>query len=83
MSLGHNPQIKFQPDLKTRLGLERIANAHNLGGNGASANEVMKIVAGQFSKVSPKNFFLALAALEEFKASGAAPKRSATVPPEY
>jgi hypothetical protein len=43
----------------------------------------MKIVAGQVSKVAPKNFFLAMAALEEFKTSGAGPKRSVAVQPSF
>lgn len=67
MSLGYNPQIKFQPDLKTRTGLLRIAEHHNIGANGSSENEVMKIVAGQFGKIAPENFFLALAALHDFR----------------
>jgi hypothetical protein len=85
MSLGYNPQIKFQPDLSTREGLEKIAKAHSLGGNGESANEVMNLVSKQFAKVHPRNFFLALAALEDFKTveKRSGPKRSAAVPPLY
>ena len=67
MSLGYNPQIKFQPDLKTRAGLLRIAEHHNIGANGSLENEVMKIVAGQFGKIAPENFFLALASLHDFR----------------
>jgi hypothetical protein len=67
MSLGYCPPIKFQPDLKTRQGLMRIAMHHNIGANGSSENEVMKIVAGQFGKIAPENFFLALASLHDFR----------------
>ena len=81
MSLGHNPQIKFQPDLSTRQGLERLAAYHHLGTNGDSANEVMKLVASQFAKIPGKSFFPALAALSEFQANVAFPKsKKSTIP---
>jgi hypothetical protein len=85
MSLGHNPQIKFQPDLKTRQGLERIADFHCLGSNGSSANEVMKLFAPQVAMLNPKMFFVAMAALSEYQIGRAprGPKRSKPVPPEF
>lgn len=66
MSLGHNPQIKFQPCLETREGLESIARSLHIGQNGDSANEVMRIAASQIAKIKPDNFFQAMASLAEF-----------------
>jgi hypothetical protein len=66
MSLGYNPVIKFQPDLETRLGLERLANAHHIGGNGSSANEVMKLFAPQIAKIAEDQLWIAMAELSKF-----------------
>lgn len=78
MSLG-SYQFKFKTDLVTRAGIERIADFHNIGANGSSGNEVMKIVASQIGKIPGKNFFQAMAALSEFQSH--APKRKVRVSP--
>lgn len=82
MSLGYNPVIKFQPDLETRKGLERIADYHHIGGNGSSANEVMKLFAPQVAKLKPELYFVALAELAKFqkRETSKGPKRPAPDP---
>ena len=83
MSLGHNPQIKFQPCLETREGLEKIASVLHIGQNGDSANEVMRIAASQLAKVAPRKFFAAMAALDEFSSTSKPKSRSSTNRADY
>ena len=71
MSLGYNPQIKFQPNEETRAGLEKIAQEHHIGASGESANEVCKLVMTQAAKVSPKKFWLFMASMSEFQSEAA------------
>lgn len=69
--MSDNPQIKFQPDKATRLGLERIAAQYRLGTNGDSANEVMKLLASVIARVHPDKFFQVLGMIEnEFCSKG-------------
>ena len=65
--MSRNPPIKFQAHPLVRRRLEKIADFHGIGHNDSSANEVMKIVASQFSLVKPAKLFEALAALKPYQ----------------
>ena len=79
MALSTKSIIKFETGKDVRAGLEKIADFHCLGTNGASAHEVVKLWAPQIAKLKPELYFQALASLHEYQAkarSHRVPKRN-------
>lgn len=65
--MSRNPPIKFTVHPMVRRRLEKQAEFHSIGHNDSSANELSKIIVGQFSLIKPAKIFEALAALKTFQ----------------
>lgn len=65
--MNTNPPLKFILQPSARNALEEMAAYHAVGSNEPSANDMAKIICGQFALIPKEQVFLALAALRPFQ----------------
>ena len=73
--MSTNPPLKFILQPSARKALEEMAAYHAVGSNEPSANEMARIICGQFALVPKDQTFLALAALRPFQTAAVQTKK--------